>query len=383
VSAASSPNPVVEQIRRWVDREVIPVARELELADKYPEALVEQMRSMGLFGAIIPQEYGGAGLDFSTYAAVIEEIARGWMSLTGVINSHLIMAYAVLSSGTEQQRRRWLPSMASGERRGGICLTEPDAGSDLQAIRTTARRDGDDYIINGHKLFVTNGAHGNTFAVLAKTDPKASPPHRGMSLFITEKGEPGFTVGRKFAKLGYRGVDTVELFFDDFRLPADNVIGGREGEGFKQIMSGLEVGRINVAARGLGVGRAAFEAAIRYAQQRRTMGKPIAQHQVIQVKLAEMATRLEASRLLVRQAAEKKDLGERCDLEAGMAKLFATETAQFCALEAMRIHGGVAYMQDLSVERYYRDAPLLLIGEGTNEIQSLVIARQLLERYRI
>jgi alkylation response protein AidB-like acyl-CoA dehydrogenase len=380
--AVSATDPIVTQIRRWVEREVIPVARDYELADRYPAELVEQMKAMGLFGAIIPPEYGGAGLDFSTYASIVEEIARGWMSLTGIINSHLILAYNILTNGTEDQRRAWLPRLATGERRGGICLTEAHAGSDLQAIKTTALRDGDDYVVNGQKMYITNGLMGNTFALLARTDPAANPPHRGMSLFIAEKGE-GFTVGQKFDKLGYRGVDTVELLFDNYRVPAANLIGGVEGQGFKQIMSGLEVGRINVAARGLGVARAAFEAAIRYAQQRHSMGKPIAQHQAIQLKLAEMGTRIEAARLLVRQAAEKKDRGERCDLEAGMAKLFATETAQFCALESMRIHGGVAYMHDLPVERYYRDAPLLLIGEGTNEIQSLVIARQLLERYKV
>ncbi len=376
-------DPFVVQIRRWVEREVLPVARELELADEYPFALVEQMKAMGLFGAIIPEPYGGAGLGFAVYAALIEEIAAGWMSLTGILNSHLIMAYNVLTHGTEEQRRRWLPRMATGERRGGIGLTEAHAGSDLQAIKTVAHRDGDDYIVNGQKSYITNGLHGNTFALLVKTDPAASPPHRGTSLFIVEKGEPGFSVGQTFKKLGYRGVDTVELLFEDFRVPAANLLGGSEGQGFRQIMSGLEVGRINVAARGLGVARAAFEAAIRYAQQRETMGKPIAQHQAIQLKLAEMATRLEAARLLVRQAAQKKDAGERCDLEAGMAKLFATETAQFCALESLRIHGGVGYMQDLPVERYYRDTPLLLIGEGTNEIQRIVIARQLLERYQV
>ncbi|HZQ37537.1 MAG TPA: acyl-CoA dehydrogenase family protein [Dehalococcoidia bacterium] len=380
---ADAADPFVVQIRRWVEREVLPVARELELADEYPLALVEQMKAMGLFGAIIPEAYGGAGLGFGVYAALIEEIAAGWMSLTGILNSHLIMAYNVLTHGSEEQRRRWLPRMATGERRGGIGLTEAHAGSDLQAIKTTAVRDGDDYIVNGQKSYITNGLYGNTFALLVKTDPAASPPHRGTSLFIVEKGEPGFSVGQKFAKLGYRGVDTVELLFEDFRVPAANLLGGGEGQGFRQIMSGLEVGRINVAARGLGVARAAFEAAIRYAQQRETMGKPIAQHQAIQLKIAEMATRLEAARLLVRQAAQKKDAGERCDLEAGMAKLFATETAQFCALESLRVHGGAGYMQELPVERYYRDTPLLLIGEGTNEIQRIVIARQLLERYRV
>lgn len=266
-------DPFVVQIRRWVEREVLPVARELELADAYPFALVEQMQAMGLFGAIIPEAYGGAGLGFMVYAALIEEIAAGWMSLTGILNSHLIMAYNVLTHGTEQQRRRWLPKMATGERRGGIGLTEAHAGSDLQAIKTTAVRDGDDYVVNGQKSYITNGLHGNTFALLVKTDPAASPPHRGTSLFIVEKGEPGFSVGQTFAKLGYRGVDTVELLFEDFRVPAANLLGGSEGLGFRQIMSGLEVGRINVAARGLGVARAAFEAAIRYAQQRETMGK--------------------------------------------------------------------------------------------------------------
>ncbi len=382
MAAVASSDPVVAQIKRFVDREVIPVARDLELADEYPEQLVQQMKEMGLFGAIIPPEYGGAGLSFSTYAAVIEELTRGWMSLSGVINSHLIMAYAVLTFGTEEQRRQWLPAMAAGEKRGGICLTESHAGSDLQAIRTTAQRDGDNYVVNGQKFYITNGLHGNTFALLARTDPAATPRHRGMSLFVAEKG-PGFSVGQKFKKLGYRGVDTVELLFEDYHVPMENLIGRTEGQGFKQVMSGLEVGRINVAARGVGLARAAFEAAIKYAQQRNTFGKPIAQHQAIQLKLADMGTRLEAARLLVRQAAEKKDAGERVDLEAGMAKLFATETAQHICLEAMRIHGGVAYMQDLPVERFYRDAPLLLIGEGTNEIQSLVIARQLLERYPV
>ncbi len=373
---------VVQEIRRFVDREVVPVASELEHADIYPEALVGRMRDMGLFGAIIPEEYGGAGLDFTTYALVIEEIARGWMSLTGVINSHLMMAYNVMTYGTADQKRRLLPDMASGARRGGLALTESDAGTDVQAIRTTAVRNGDHYTVNGAKMYISNGRYGDSFALLAKTDPTANPPHRGMSLFIAEKGD-GFEVGRKIDKLGYRGLDTHELIFRDHAIPADNLVGGKEGEGFKQVMGGLEVGRLNVAARGVGVARAAFEASIRYAQQRHTFGKPIAEHQAIQIKLADMATKIEASRLLVLHAARKKDRGERCDLEAGMAKLFATETCMEVTQEALRIHGGIGYTTDLPIERYYRDAPLLVVGEGTNEIQRQVIARGLVQRYPI
>lgn len=374
-------NPVVDQIRRFVNREVLPVARELELADEYPEHLVEQMREMGLFGAIIPEEFGGAGLDFTTYCLVVEELSRGWMSLTGVINTHLLMAYAVLKHGTEEQKRFFLPKMASGEMRGGLALTEPDAGSDVQAIKTTALLDGDSYVVNGTKMFITNGLRGNIFALLAKSNPTASPPHRGMTLFLAEKG-PGFDVGRRLHKLGYRGVDTCELIFQDYRIPLDRRIGG-EGQGFKIVMSGLEVGRINVAARAVGIARAAFEDSIRYAQQRYTFGQPIAQHQAIQLKLADMATKIKAARLLALDAAAKKDSGVRCDLEAGMAKLFATEACQEIALEALRIHGGYGYITDLPIERYYRDAPLLIVGEGTNEIQRILIARQLLREYAV
>jgi alkylation response protein AidB-like acyl-CoA dehydrogenase len=372
---------VVDQIRRFVKRDVLPVAREMELADEYPEALVETMASLGLFGAFIPEEYGGSGLSFSTYARIVEELSVGWMSLSGVINSHLMMAYLVWQNGTEDQRQQFLPRMASGELRGGLALTESDAGSDTQAIRTTAVRDGDDYVVNGSKMFVTNGIRGNIFALVAKTDPEADPPYRGISLFLAEKG-PGFQVGRKLHKLGYRGVDTTEFAFHDYRIPADRRI-GEEGAGFRYVMSGLEVGRINVAARAVGLARAAFEDSIRYAQQRHTFGKPISEHQAIQFKLADMGTKIEASRLMVRSAAEKKDRGERCDLEAGMAKLFATEACQEITLEAIRIHGGYGYVNDLPVERYYRDAPLLIVGEGTNEIQRLVIARQLLKEYAV
>lgn len=339
------------------------------------------MREMGLFGAIIPSAYGGAELDFQTYASVIEELSFGWMSLTGILNSHLMAAYLVWQNGSEEQRQRFLPRMCSGELRGGLGLTEPDAGSDVQAIKMTARRDGDSYVVNGTKTLITNGLRGHIFALLAKTDPKAEPPYRGMTLLLAEKG-PGFDVGKEFQKLGYRGLDTCDLHFTDFLVPLDRRIGA-EGEGFRYVMSGLEVGRINVAARGVGLARAAFEDSIRYAQQRETFGKPIAEHQAIQFKLADMATKIHAARLMVEHAAAKKDRGERCDLEAGMAKLFATEACQEIVLEALRIHGGAGYLKDLSIERYYRDAPLLVVGEGTNEIQRIVIARSLLRDYAI
>ncbi|MBI4503911.1 MAG: acyl-CoA dehydrogenase family protein [Chloroflexi bacterium] len=372
---------MVSEIRTWVDRELAPVASEMEQRGEYPFQIVEQMKRMGLFGCILPEEYGGTGLDFTTYALVIEEITRGWMSVAGILNSHLMMAYNVLIGGTEEQRRRLLPAFASGEKRGGLALTEPHAGTDVQAITTSARRQGDAYVINGTKMFITNGYHGNAFALLAKTDPTAQPPYRGMSLFIVEKGPPGFSVSKVIKKLGYRGVDTCELIFSDYACPADNLVGGIEGQGFKQVMNGLEVGRINVAARGVGIARAAFEAAIRYAQQRKAFGKPICEHQAIQLMLADMATKLEAARLLVLQAAQKKDRGERCDLEAGMAKLFATELCVDASFNSMRIHGGYGYTLEFPVERYFRDAPLLIIGEGTNEIQRVVIARQLVQRY--
>lgn len=372
---------ILSTIRRFVEREVKPVASELEHRDEYPHALVERMKDLGLFGAIIPTEYGGMGLSFTTYALIIEEICRGWMSLTGVLNSHLLFAHILALFGTEAQKRRLLPAMASGEKRGGLALTEPHAGSDVQRIRTTAKRRGDHYLINGSKMFITNARHGNILAVAAKTDPDADPAYAGISLFAAEKGAPGLTVSRDIKKLGYKGLDTCELVFEDFPAPADALIGGEEGRGFKHVMGGLEVGRINVAARAVGVAQAAFEEAIRYAQQRETFGKPICEHQAIQLKLADMATKIEASRLLVRQAAEKKDAGERCDLEAGMAKLFASEACEEVALEAMRVLGGYGYTQEFPVERFYRDAPLMIIGEGTSEIQKLVIARNLLKKY--
>lgn len=372
---------ILSTIHRFVEREVKPVASELEHRDEYPHALVARMQELGLFGAIIPTEYGGMGLSFTTYALIIEEICRGWMSLTGVLNSHLLFAHILALFGTEEQKQRLLPAMASGEKRGGLALTEPHAGSDVQRIRTTAKKQGDHYLITGAKMFITNARHGNILAVAAKTDPDADPAYAGISLFAAEKGAPGLTVSRDIKKLGYKGLDTCELAFEDFPAPADSLIGGEEGRGFKHVMGGLEVGRINVAARAVGVAQAAFEEAIRYAQQRETFGKPICEHQAIQLKLADMATKIEASRLLVRQAAEKKDRGERCDLEAGMAKLFASEACEDVALEAMRVLGGYGYTQEFPVERFYRDAPLMIIGEGTSEIQKLVIARNLLKKY--
>ncbi len=374
---------ILSTLNRFVEREVKPVASEMEHRDEYPHALVERMKELGLFGAIIPTEYGGLGLSFTTYALMIEEICRGWMSLTGVLNSHLLFAHILVLFGTEEQKQRLLPVMASGEKRGGLALTEPHAGSDVQRIRTTAKKQGDRYLLNGSKMFITNARHGNILAVAAKTDPNAEPAYTGISLFAAEKGAPGLTVSRDIKKLGYKGLDTCELAFEDFATPAASLIGGAEGVGFKQVMGGLEVGRINVAARAVGVAQAAFEEAIRYSQQRETFGKPICEHQAIQLKLADMATKVEASRLLVRQAAEKKDRGERCDLEAGMAKLFASEACEEVALEAMRVLGGYGYTQEFPVERFYRDAPLMIIGEGTSEIQKLVIARNLLKKYRV
>ena len=368
---------VLAAIDRFLQTEVRPHVKRLEHADEYPADIVEQMKAMGLFGAIIPTEYGGLGLSTATYAAIVARIAAVWMSLSGIINSHLIMASAVLRHGTEAQKRDLLPRFASGALRGGIGLTEPDAGTDLQAIRTRAVRDGEHYVIHGSKTWITNSLHGGCLALLVKTDARSEPRHKGMSLFIAEKG-PGFIVTRKLAKMGYRGIDTCELQFDGYRVHADRLVGGVEGRGLQQVLSGLELGRINVAARGLGVASASLNDAVAYAQQRRTFGKPISEHQAIQLKLGEMATRVEAARLLVESAARAYDRGDRCDMEAGMAKYFATEAAMENALECMRIHGAYGYSPEFDVERYYRDAPLLLIGEGTNEMQRLIIARQLI-----
>jgi alkylation response protein AidB-like acyl-CoA dehydrogenase len=372
---------IVEAVRRFVERDVIPAASELEHRDEYPHAMVATMKQLGLFGATIPTEFGGLGLSFQTYARVMEELSRGWMSLAGVINSHLIMAFIITHHGTDAQRQYFLPAMVRGEKRGGLALTEPHAGSDVQSIKTTAVRRGDDYILNGSKMFITNAKNGTMLAVAAKTDPHAQPAYAGISMFAVEKNERGPRVSDGLKKIGYKGVDTCEVGFEDVAVPAAHLIGGHEGEGFKQVMSALEVGRINVAARAVGVGRAAFEAAIRYSQQRTTFGKPISQHQAVQLMLADMGTRIEAARLLVANAARKKDAGERCDVEAGMAKLFASEACAKISLDAMRVLGGYGFMQEFPVERYYRDAPLMMIGEGTNEIQALVIAKGLLARY--
>ena len=380
VTPADVEAQILDSIERWIEKEVRPIARRCDQADEYPHALVEQMKELGLFGATISPEYGGLGLSATTYARIVQRIAAAWMAPTGIFNSHLIMAQAVERAGTPAQKARWLPQFASGALRGGIGLTEPDAGTDLQGIRLTARRDGDHYVLDGTKTWITNGVYGSCFAVLAKTDPAAEPRHRGMSLFLCEKG-PGFTVGRKIKKLGYRAIDSAELVFDGLRVPVENLIGCVEGRGFQQTVGGLELGRINVAARGVGLAEGALQEALRYAQQRRTFGKPIAEHQAIQLKLADMATRVEAARLLVEHAARKYDTGERCDMEAGMAKLFASEAAVENSLEGMRIFGGYSYSVDFDIERYYRDAPLLCIGEGTNEIQRIIIARQLVARY--
>lgn len=373
---------ILDAVDRFLTVDVAPHVHRLEQADEYPTEIVEKMKTLGLFGCTIAAEYGGLGLSTATYARIVERLSAVWMSLSGVINSHLIMASAVQRHGTEAQKRAFLPRFASGELRGGVGLTEPDAGTDLQAIRTVAVRDGDHYVVNGAKTWITNSLHGGCLALLVKTDPAAQPRHQGMSLFIAEKG-PGFIVNRKLKKLGYRGIDTCELSFDNYRVPAACLIGGAEGRGLQQVLSGLELGRINVAARGVGVARAALQAAVVYSQQRQTFGKPICEHQAIQLKLGEMVTRTEAARLLVDSAARAFDRGERCDMEAGMAKLFATEAAMDNALEAMRIHGGYGYSTEFAVERYYRDAPLLLIGEGTNEMQRMIIARQLIERNRL
>jgi butyryl-CoA dehydrogenase len=369
---------IIETVRRFVAREVIPVASDMEHADRFPTEIVGQMQDLGLFGVTIPETYGGLGLDLLTYIGVIEELAYGWMSLTGIINTHTMAATLIMVHGSDEQKQRWLPVLASGERRGALSLSEPDAGSDTRNISCRATRDGDEYVLNGAKAWVTNGERSGLVALAARTD-------EGISAFIVEKDPgprfEGISVSKNVSKLGYRGVETVEMTYSDHRIPAASLI-GEAGRGLPQILGVLEVGRINIASRAVGVARAAFEAALRYAEQRETFGKPIAEHQAIQLKLADMATRLQAARLLTRDAAERKAAGLRCDVEAGMAKLFASETALELATESMRIHGGVGYTTDLPVERFYRDAPLMVIGEGTNEIQRLVIARGLLARQR-
>ena len=370
---------ILDSVERFLMQEVKPYAQKLEHDDIYPAEIVEKMKGMGLFGCLIEPEYGGLGLSTVTYAKIIEKISIVWMSVAGIINSHLIMAMCVQRCGTAEQKAYWLPKFATGELRGGIALTEPDCGTDLQAIRTSAKLVGDHYVVNGTKMWISNGIYGNCFALLVKTDPTTQPRHHGMSLLIAEKGE-GFTVSRKLEKLGYKGIDSAELVFNDYKVAKDRLIGGVEGKGLQMILGGLELGRINVAARGVGLAQAALDESVRYSQIRKTFGKPICEHQAIQLKLGDMATRTEAARLLTMTAAQAYDRGERCDMEAGMAKLFATEAAVENSSDAMRIHGGYGYSKEYIVERLYRDAPLLVIGEGTNEMQRIIIAKQLIQR---
>jgi alkylation response protein AidB-like acyl-CoA dehydrogenase len=383
---------ITEMVRQFVDEQILPNAEHYDHEDEFPEPIVEQMKELGLFGVTIPEEYGGMGLDLTTYAMIVEELSRGWISISGVINTHFIGSYLLMKYGTDEQKQKYLPKMATGEIRAAFSLSEPELGSDVQAIKTSAKKlDDGAYEINGQKMWVTNGLRSGLVFVLVKTDPDAEPRHRGFTCFIAEKepGEPnnpGLTVPPKIKKMGYKGVESTELVFDGYRCPAENILGGEEAglnKGFGQMMDALEVGRVNVAARGVGVAQRALELALRYSQERKTFGKPIAQHQAIQFKLADMGTQTEAARLLTLRAARLKDAGLRSDMEAGMAKLFASEAARFCAEECLRIHGGYGYSKEYEIERLYRDAPLLLIGEGTSEIQKMVIGRKLLERHKI
>ncbi|MFF1318293.1 acyl-CoA dehydrogenase family protein [Streptomyces chartreusis] len=370
---------VVRTVRDFVDRDVKPVVRELERTDTYPEALIERMKELGVFGLAVPQEYGGTPVSMPCYVLVTEELARGWMSLAGAMGGHTVVAKLLLHFGTEEQRQRHLPLMATGETRATMALTEPGGGSDLQAMRTVARREGNGYVVNGAKTWITNSRRSRLIALLCKTDPDAEPAHSGMSVLLVEHG-PGLTVSRDLPKLGYKGVESCELSFENHRARADALLGGVEGHGFAQMMRGLETGRLQVAARALGVGRAALEDALAYAQERESFGKPIWQHQSIGNYLADMATSLTAARQLTLYAARRAEAGHRVDMEAGMAKLFASETAMQIALNAVRIHGGYGYSTEFDVERYFRDAPLMIVGEGTNEIQRNIIADRLVKR---
>ena len=381
---------IVSTVRQFVDKEVIPVAQELEHADTYPQAIVDQMKDMGLFGLMIPEEYGGLGESLLTYALCVEELARGWMSISGVINTHFIVAYMIRQHGTEEQKRYHLTKMATGESRGAFSLSEPELGSDVAAIRTRARRGSDgNYVIDGQKMWLTNGGSSTLVAVLVRTDEGADKPHRNLTAFLVEKpsgfGEvlPGLTIPGKIDKLGYKGIDTTELIFDGFRAPADQVLGEMPGQGFFQMMDGIEVGRVNVSARACGVGIRAFELAARYAQQRSTFGKPIAEHQAIAFQLAEMATKVEAAHLMMVNAARLKDSGERNDVAAGMSKYLCSEFCAEVTQQSFRIHGGYGYSKEYEIERLMRDAPFLLIGEGTSEIQKQIISKRLLDEYRI
>jgi alkylation response protein AidB-like acyl-CoA dehydrogenase len=387
---------ITEMVHQFVDEQIIPNAEHYDHEDAFPEPIVDQMKELGLFGVTIPEEYGGMGLDLTTYAMIVEELSRGWISISGIVNTHFIGSYLLMKFGTNEQKERWLPRMATGEVRAAFSLSEPELGSDVQAIKTRGVRTADgDYEINGTKMWVTNGLLARLVFTLVKTDPKADPPYKGMTCFICEK-EPGvsentgrfegFDVPPKIKKMGYKGVESTELVFDGYRTPADSILGGEEaglGKGFTQMMDALEVGRVNVAARGVGIAQRALELGLRYSQERKTFGKQIAQHQAIQFKLADMATKVDAARLLTLRAARLKDAGERSDLEAGMAKLFASETGKEVVEDAFRIHGGYGYSKEYEIERLYRDAPLLLIGEGTSEIQRMVIGRKLLQRHKV
>ena len=384
----SDEQAILDTVSRWVEKEVKPHAATLEHDDIYPQAMVDQMRELGLFGATIAEEHGGLGLSASTYAKIVALISEEWMSLSGIFNSHLMMARIVERYGTDRQREYWLPKFVTGEIRGALALTEPNAGTDLQGIRTRADACGDEFVINGTKTWISNGIEGGAVALLVKTDPEATPTRKGMSMFIAPKADPdtgephaGFKTGRKLEKLGYKGIDSAELIFENYRLDAArHLVGGVPGQGFYMAVGGLELGRINVAARSVGIARRALKEATAYSQTRETFGKPICQHQAIQLKLGEMATRTRAAELLTLDAARAYDAGERCDMEAGMAKYFASESAMENAAEAMRIHGGYGYSKEYAVERLYRDAPLMCIGEGTNEMQRIIIARQLVAR---
>ena len=371
---------ILAAIDRWLEREVRPHVMQLEHDDVWPADMVEQMKRLGLFGATIGPAFGGLGLSAGLYARIVARISEVWMSLTGIFNSHLMMALLVEKYGSAEMKARYLPRFASGELRGGLGLTEPNAGTDLQAIRTRAKRDGDHYVLNGTKTWISNGIQGSCFAILTKTDPEAQPRHKGMSMFICEKG-PGFVASRKLEKIGYKGIDSAELVFTDFRVPVANLVGGEEGKGFHHAVGGLELGRINVAARGVGIAEGALRLATSYAQVRKTFGKPICEHQAIQLKLGEMATRARAARLLTLDAADAFDRGERCDLQAGMAKYFSSEAALENSIESMRIHGAYGYSREYDIERLYRDAPLTCIGEGTNEMQRIIIAKQWIRRH--
>jgi alkylation response protein AidB-like acyl-CoA dehydrogenase len=368
-----------DTVRSFVNKEIRPVAREWEQSGRDPHEIVDRMKELGFFGITVPEEYGGLGADTVSMAILFEEISRGWMGIAGTLGSHSLTCRMIAGHGTTAQRQRWLPVLASGAVRTGIALTEPDAGSDLQSIRTRARRDGDDYIVTGTKTWITNARAAGVMPVLVKTDPDSDPPHRGMSVILIETDRPGFVVGHDLGKLGYKGTESCEVVLDDCRVPVDNLLGGIEGSGLSQVLSGLETGRINVAARSVGIAQEALDQAVAYAQQRHAFGRPIGQHQAVQLKIADMATDVQAARLLTYHAAARSDAGARIDREAGMAKLFASEVAIRCALDAMRIHGGHGYSTELDIERLYRDAPLMAIGEGTNDILRMVIARSMLD----